>query len=204
MRGERARGAAGGLGPRRTASPEGGRPLPAHGRLMAFSRNGKGGGSRAEDAAAGRALPPACLRRARRHCILLASPGVLEQQGEEEPRVISQSRGGRAGGERSGARAAAAVRPTALPPAPARARASPGGRVPAHRTRARGPSVETAALRLRTQLSATAGWLGRPCWALEQGSQGSRAQTCPVELMASERDTLQPASCQGPTTHIHT
>lgn len=68
---------------------------------------------------------------------MLASPGVLEQQGEEEPRVISQSRGGRAGGERSRARAAAAVRPTALPPAPARAQASPGGRVPAHRTRAR-------------------------------------------------------------------
>lgn len=151
LRGERARGAGGGLGPRRTASPEGGRPLPAHGRLMAFSRNGKGGGSRAEDAAAGRALPPACLRRARRHCILLASPGVLEQQGEEEPRVISQSRGGRAGGERSGARAAAAVRPTALPPAPARAPASPGGRslptAPARAALPRRPRLCGSALR---------------------------------------------------------
>lgn len=94
----------------------------------------------------GRALPPACLRRARRHCILLASPGVLEQQGEEEPRVISQSWGGRAGGERSAARAAAAVRPhrpasgrsprsgqpgwpgPSLPTAPARARPSRGDR----------------------------------------------------------------------------
>lgn len=61
---------------------------------------------------------------------MLASPGVLEQQGEEEPRVISQSWGGRAGGETSVAGAAAAVRPTALPPAPARAPASPGGLVP--------------------------------------------------------------------------
>lgn len=140
-------------GPRRAASPEGERPLPAHGRLMAFSRNGKGvGGERAEDAAAGRALPPACLRRARRHCILLASPGVLEQQGEEEPRVISQSWGGRAGGKTSVAGAAAAVRPTALPPAPACAPASPEWPCPSLPTApARGRSATiatTAALRL--------------------------------------------------------
>lgn len=44
-KGERASGAAGGVGPRRAASPEGERPLPAHGRLMAFSRNGKGVGA---------------------------------------------------------------------------------------------------------------------------------------------------------------
>lgn len=77
---------------------------------------------------------------------MLASPGVLEQQGEEEPRVISQSWGGRADGERSAARAAAAVRPhrpasgrsprsgqpgwpgPSLPTAPARARPSRGDR----------------------------------------------------------------------------
>lgn len=89
-----------------------------------------------------------------------------------------------------------------LRPQPALGPARVAGSLPT--APARGPSVETAALRLGTQLSATAGWLGRPCRALEQGSQGSRAQTCPVELMASERDTLQPASCQGPKTHIHT
>lgn len=76
--------------------------LPA---LMAFSRNGKGVGAEQADARLRPcALSPGCLRRARRHCILLASTGVLEQQGEEEQRVISQAWGGRAGGRRASAR----------------------------------------------------------------------------------------------------
>lgn len=89
--------------------------LPA---FMAFSRNGKGVGAEPADARLRMcALPPGCLRLARRHCILLGSLGVLEQQGEEEQRVITQAWGGRAGGRRASAGDRAAVRSTALPPA---------------------------------------------------------------------------------------
>ena len=122
---------------------------------MAFSRNGKGVEAETVDALRRLcALSPGCLRRARRHCILLASTGVLEQQGEEEQRVISQAWGGRAGGRRASARAEAAVRPTArsrprearAPRPPARDRgARPGGLLPARGVRARGCSAKLCA-----------------------------------------------------------
>lgn len=102
-------------------------PSSARPAFMAFSRNGKGVGSKPADAPRRMcALSPGCLRQARRHCILLASTGVLEQQGEEEQRVISQAWGGRAGGRRASARAGAAVRPTALFPGPQPAILAPG------------------------------------------------------------------------------
>lgn len=111
--------------------PERSRPPSALPAFMAFSRNGKGVGAEPVDAQRRLcALSPGCLRRERRHCILLASTGILEQQGEEEQRVISQAWGGRVEGRRASARAGAAVRPTALLPAPR----GPGAPAPSPRS----------------------------------------------------------------------
>lgn len=156
-------GRRGGVGKAARGGSRGGqaRSLPSSARpaFMAFSRNGKGVGAKPADAPRRMcALSPGCLRQARRHCILLASTGVLEQQGEEEQRVISQAWGGRAGGRRASARAGAAVRPTALFPGPQPAILAPGpaaSSLPA----ASAPGAAPQGLRpprLRAQLSVAA------------------------------------------------
>lgn len=76
MRGE-AWGSGAGREPR---SPGAQPPAERPAAFMAFSRNGKAVGAERADAPQRPCAPsPGCLRRARRHCILFASTGVLEQ-----------------------------------------------------------------------------------------------------------------------------
>lgn len=116
------------------------------------------------------------------------------------------------GEERSPSRSSCQTHGPASGPSPRSGQ--PGWPVPAHRTRARGLSAETEALRLRAQLSAAAGWLGGPRRALEQGSQGSRAQTaqwsswlprgtpCNPYLAKVQQHTPTPVF-QSPTPGLH-
>lgn len=136
---------------------------------------------------------------------MLASPGVLEQQGEEEPRVISQAEGGRAGGERSAAGAAAAVRPTALPPAPAGAPANRGGRVPAHRSRARPLREDRGSAALRPAVSCR--WVARTTApGARKRQSGYSGADVPSGVHGFREGTLQtaPPPPQRLTTHVHT
>lgn len=77
MRGEAWGSGAGREPPSPGAQPPAELPARFH---EAFSRNGKAVGAELADAPRQMcALSPGCLLRARRHCILFASTGVLEQ-----------------------------------------------------------------------------------------------------------------------------